>query len=167
MSDDQDLKPEKPDHGGETPIAKIEEKIHRIEEKVHRIEAEVKRSLATRIGRGVAWTIGGMLALVLILVMSAAWYTTTDDFQHRVQKEVVKVLEDATGGRVELGSIRFSLRHLTVVANGLVIHGLEGPGEAPYLSAERIELRIELFNFLQHTAGVRACIACFVELSAG
>ena len=93
------------------------------------------------------------VALLLILVAGAAWYTTTSDFQHRVQKEVVKVLEDATGGRVELGSIRFSLRHLTVVANGLVIHGLEGPGEAPYLSAERIELRIELFNLLQHTAG--------------
>lgn len=91
MSDDQDLKPAKPDHGDETPIEKIGEDIHRI-------EAEVKRSLATRIGRGVAWTIGGILALVLILVMSAAWYTTTDDFQHRVQKEVVKVLEDATGG---------------------------------------------------------------------
>ena len=146
MSDDQDLKPERQDHGGDTPIAKIGEKIHRI-------EAEVKRSLATRIGRGVAWTIGGVVALVLIVVTAAAWYTTTDDFQRRVGREVVKVLEDATGGRVELGSIRFSLRHLTVVANGLVIHGLEGPGEAPYLSAEKMELRIELFNLLQHTAG--------------
>ena len=161
--DDKDLKREKRDPSGGTPIAKIGEKIQRIEEKVHRIEAKVKRSLATRIGSGVAWTIGGLLALVLMLAMAAAWYTTTEDFQRRVGNEVVKVLEDATGGRVELGSIRFSLRHLTIEANGLVIHGLEGPGEAPYLSAERIELRIELFNLLQHTAG--SGLASHVSLS--
>lgn len=89
MSDDQNLKPENHEHGGDTPIAKIGEKIHRI-------EAKVKRSLATRIGRGVAWTIGGLLALVLVVIVGAAWYTTTDDFQHRVGKELVKVLEDAT-----------------------------------------------------------------------
>ena len=156
MSDDQNLKPENHEHGGDTPIAKIEEKIHRI-------EAKVKRSLATRIGRGIAWTIVGLLALVVVVVVGAAWYTTTDDFQHRVGREVVKVLEDATGGRVELGSIRFSLRHLTIEANGLVIHGLEGPGEAPYLAADRIELRIELFNLLQHTAG--SGLASHVSLS--
>jgi translocation and assembly module TamB len=161
--DDKDLKPEKQEKGGDTPIHKIGGHIHRIEEKVHRIEAKVKRSLATRIGRGVAWTIGGLLALVLIVIVGAAWYTTTDDFQHRVGREVVKVLEDATGGQVELGSIRFSLRHLTIEANGLVIHGLEGPGEAPYLSADRIELRIELFNLLQHTAG--SGLASHVSLS--
>ena len=130
-----------------------EEQVKKIEEKLHRIEAKVKRSVATRIGRATAWTMLVFFLLVIIALGTAAWYTTTDDFQRRVGKEVVTVLEDATGGRVELGSIRFSLWHLAVEADGLVIHGLEGPGEAPYLAAEKIQLRVKLFNFFQHTAG--------------
>nr|WP_255551392.1 translocation/assembly module TamB domain-containing protein [Granulicella sp. dw_53] len=94
-----------------------------------------------------------MLLLLVIVFGTFAWYTTTKDFQDRVGKEVVTVLQDATGGRVELGSIRFNLRHLAVEANGLVIHGLEGPGEAPYLAAQKIQLRIKLFNFFQHSSG--------------
>ncbi|MGI4758397.1 MAG: hypothetical protein ACRYGF_16295, partial [Janthinobacterium lividum] len=40
--------------------------------------------------------------------------------------------------------------HLAVEADGLVIHGLEGPGEAPYLSADRILVRITLKNLFAH-----------------
>ena len=160
MSEQDELKPQdqKPEKG-EGKVAKIEERLHRIEERVK----EVKRSLIARIGRGVAFTICGVLLFVVVVLASLAWYTTTDDFQHRVGKELVKVLEDATGGRVELASIRFSLRHLAVEANGLVIHGLEGPGEAPYLAAEKIQLRVKLFNFFQHTAGMG--IASHVSLN--
>jgi len=87
------------------------------------------------VGRVAAWTIVGVVSLVVLVLGVVAWYTTTPDFQMRVGREVVHVLEDATGGRVELKKITFSLRHLAVEADGLVIHGLEGPGEAPYLSA--------------------------------
>ena len=63
------------------------------------------------------------------------------------------MLEDATGGRVELGQISFSLWHLAIEADGLVIHGLEGPGEAPYLSADKILVRVKINTFLSHTVG--------------
>ena len=89
----------------------------------------------------------------MVLFGTFAWYSTTDDFKRRVGKEVVKVLEDATGGRVELGEIGFSLWHLAIEADGLVIHGLEGPGEAPYLAADKIQLRVKIFNFFAHVAG--------------
>jgi translocation and assembly module TamB len=138
-------------------------KVKKLEEGLHRLETKVKRSLATRVGRAFAWTLAGVLLLVVVLLASLAWYTTTDDFQRRVGKQVVTVLEDATGGRAELGSVRFRLRYLAVEANKLVIHGLEGPNEAPYLAAERIDLRVKLFNFFQHTAGTG--IASHVSLN--
>ncbi len=115
-----------------------------------------RRSHFARITRPAAWTLLGLLVLVLILLGGLAWYTTTPDFQRRVGKEVVSVLEDATGGRVELGSITFSLRHLAIEADGLVIHGLEGPGEPPYLSADRVLVRVQILNFFAHTAGTGA-----------
>ncbi len=132
---------------------KLAEKKELLKEKVSDEIAKVKRSLATRMGRAVAWCVIGFVILVMVLGGTFAWYTTTDDFSRRVSAQVVKVLEDATGGRVELARMKFNLRHLAVEANGLVIHGLEGPGEAPYLSVDKIELRVELFDFFSHVAG--------------
>ena len=117
---------------------KLTEKKEILKEKVGGKIAKVKRSLATRMGRAVGWTVIGFVVLVAVLFGAFAWYSTTDDFNRRVGKQVVQVLEDATGGRVELGRISFDLRHLAIEADGLVIHGLEGPGEAPYLGWTRL-----------------------------
>jgi len=99
------------------------------------------------------WAVLSVVVLLSVVLGGLAWYTTTADFQRRVGKEVVSVLENATGGRVELKQMMFSLRHLAIEADGLVIHGTEGPGEAPYLSADRILVRVKITSFLSHTAG--------------
>jgi translocation and assembly module TamB len=125
----------------------------RLEAKVAAKVTKVKRSLSGRVGRGLAWGVTALIVLAAVLFATFAWYTTTDDFGRRVRGELVKVLEDATGGRVELGKISFDLRHLEVEAHGLVIHGLEGPGEAPYLAADTIVLRVKLFNFFTDVTG--------------
>ena len=132
---------------------KIAEKAEVLKEKVGDEIAKVKRSLATRMGRAVAWCMIGFVILLMVLGGTFAWYSSTDDFNRRVGAQVVKVLEDATGGRVELARMKFNLRHLAIEADGLVIHGLEGPGEAPYLSVDKIQLRVELFDFFSHVAG--------------
>ncbi len=103
--------------------------------------------------RFLLWTFGSFVVLLILLVAGVSWYTTTADFQRRVGSEVISVLEDATGGRVELQHISFSLWHLAIEADGLVIHGTEGPGEAPYLSADKILVRVKINTFLSHTVG--------------
>jgi translocation and assembly module TamB len=110
----------------------------------------VRRSRVLRI---LAWIAGSILLLLVVLVVGLSWYTTTADFQRRVGGEVVRVLEDSTGGRVELGHISFSLWHLAIEADDLVIHGTEGPGEMPYLSAAKIFIRLRIHTFLSHTVG--------------
>jgi translocation and assembly module TamB len=103
--------------------------------------------------RRIPWILGSALALLLLLVAGASWYTTTADFQRRVGGEVVGVLENATGGRVELRHISFDVWHLAIEADGLVIHGTEAPDQMPYLSAERILIRLRL-NMLTHIRGL-------------
>jgi translocation and assembly module TamB len=142
---------------------KLHEKKDEVEAKVVEEIAKVKRSLATRVGRAVGWTVIGFVILVAVLFGTFAWYSTTDDFNRRVGTEIVKVLEDATGGRVELAKMSFDLRHLTIEVDGLVIHGLEGPGEAPYLAADKIVIGVKLFNFYSHVSGTG--LASHVRLS--
>jgi translocation and assembly module TamB len=112
-----------------------------------------RRSIAWHISRGAAWCIAGLLALVILVVGGFWWYTTTDYFQRRVGHEIVSVLEDATGGRVEVAGVKFSLWHLAIEVDGLVIHGLEGPGEAPYLSADKTLVRVKITSFFSHATG--------------
>jgi hypothetical protein len=67
-----------------------------------------KRSMVFHVSRAMAWLIAGVLALVIAVVGGFAWYTTTGNFQRRVSREIVSVLEDATGGRVEVRGVKFS-----------------------------------------------------------
>jgi translocation and assembly module TamB len=89
-----------------------------------------------------------LVALVIVLLTAAAFYTTTSNFQARLRNIVVSELEEATGGRVELKSIDFHLWTLGIEANGLVIHGLEGADQLPYLSAQRILVKVRINTFL-------------------
>ena len=106
-----------------------------------------------RIMRFLGWTFGSLFVLLLVAFFGGWYYTTTADFQRRVGKEVVQVLQDSTGGKVELGHISFDLMHLAIEVDGLVIHGTEGPGEAPYLSAAKIFIRVRINTFVSHTVG--------------
>ncbi len=106
-----------------------------------------------RLLRILAWSLGSLLLLLATVAVGLTWYTTTPDFQRRVGTQVKSVLEDSTGGRVDLGHIGVDLWHLAIEIDGLVIHGTEGPGEAPYLSASKILVRLKLNTVISHTVG--------------
>jgi translocation and assembly module TamB len=112
-----------------------------------------RRSVAWHVTRAGSWGFGGALALTILLVGGITWYTATAYFQRLVGREIVSVLEDATGGRVEVRGVQFSLWRLKIDVDGLVIHGTEGPGEAPYVSAEKIEVRVGISSFFSHATG--------------
>jgi translocation and assembly module TamB len=100
------------------------------------------------------WSVASVVVLIILLLVGATWYTRTADFQRRVGGEVVSTLENATGGRVELQHLSFSLWHLAIEADGLVIHGTEEPGQMPYLSAAKIFLRLHFNMILTHIRGL-------------
>jgi translocation and assembly module TamB len=108
----------------------------------------------SRVLRALAWSFGSLVVLLILLAAGASWYTSTANFQQRVGGEVASVLENATGGRVELQHISFNLWHLAVEVDGLVIHGTEAPGQMPYLSAAKIIVRLRFHMFLTHIRGV-------------
>jgi translocation and assembly module TamB len=104
---------------------------------------------------GYFWRVGGALLLLLLLVIGGLlFYASTPHFSNFVRQRVVNVLQDATGGRVELRSLHWSLRHLAVEVDGLTIHGLEGPGELPYAHVDRLYARVKILSFVDARLGL-------------
>ncbi|MBS1801572.1 MAG: translocation/assembly module TamB domain-containing protein [Acidobacteria bacterium] len=158
VSDEQQTPP--PEDGRRRLEERIEEKKRQIEQKIEerrdQVEQklkQVKRSITERITLGTLKTLGWIAVSLLVLFGIFAWYTTTADFESRVANKLIVVLGDATGGRVELKRVSFDLWHLAVEADGLVIHGLEPQGETPYLSVDRVLLRLKILNFFSRVAG--------------
>ncbi len=96
------------------------------------------------------WSAASLAVALIALLVAVTWYIGTPGFQQLLRGEVVSTLESATGGRVALDQIYFSLWRLAIEGDGLVIHGTEGPGEAPYLSASKIILRLQVNMVLTH-----------------
>jgi translocation and assembly module TamB len=93
------------------------------------------------------------LTLVCIVVLSALaaiglfFWASSAGFENLVRKRLVSELGTATGGRVEIRSFHWHLLSLEAEAGGLVIHGLEASGEAPYAQAERLRVRLSVLGF--------------------
>ena len=93
-----------------------------------------------------------LLGLCLVFLIAAApvslyFWASSEAVEGFVRKRIVAELERITGGRVEIASFHWHLLDLEADAAGLVIHGLEAPGEAPYAQAERLRVRFSLLGF--------------------
>jgi translocation and assembly module TamB len=89
----------------------------------------------------------GAVLLALIITGLLFWASSTG-FEELVRKGLIKQLEQSTGGRIEIANFHWHLLDLEADAGGLVIHGLEAPGVAPYVQVERVRARLSIFGFL-------------------
>ena len=105
-------------------------------------------------GHGLLWTLVSLLALVLIVVGVGYWYTTTPQFAERVRQKLIGTLEDATGGRVDLGAFRYNLRNLEFELDDVTVHGLEAPSEVPYLHVDRLLVRLKIISLFEAKIGL-------------
>jgi translocation and assembly module TamB len=89
--------------------------------------------------------LGACLA-ILPLVAAVCFYSfiSSATFEGFVRGELIASLEAATGGRVEMASFHWHPLQLEADAGGLVIHGLEDPGEAPYAQADGLRVHLSL-----------------------
>ncbi len=96
-------------------------------------------------------------AFILLLgtVAGLAIYLNSDSFRETVRARVVAELERMTGGKVEIQSFSWTLSQLHFVARGVTIHGLEGPGETPYVQADRVSVRLKIVSLLSRKIALR------------
>ena len=59
---------------------------------------------------------------------------------------MVNLLQQSTGGRVEIASFHWHLLSLEAEADGIVLHGSEAPGEAPYAAIDRLRASFSILG---------------------
>ena len=117
----------------------------------------VKASAPKRRGRILLWL--GAVALVLLLaVLGVVRYVDSAEFHERARQFIIGQIEQATGGRVELQSVGWTLARLQFELNGLTIHGKEAANEAPLLRAEQVRARMKLAALLGHRISLHELI---------
>jgi translocation and assembly module TamB len=91
-------------------------------------------------------TVACAAAFLAVSLVGLYFFASSARFENFVREQMVRQLETATGGRVEIASFHWNLLHLEAEADGVVIHGLEGPGEAPYAQLGRLRVRLSLLG---------------------
>jgi translocation and assembly module TamB len=98
----------------------------------------------------------GLAGLVLLLAIAGILVVRTDWFRNFVRGKIVTATEEATGGRVDIGSFSFDWTHLSAVVTDFVVHGNEPAGAPPYLSAKRVEVHIRLLTSIHHLLDIQS-----------
>jgi translocation and assembly module TamB len=97
--------------------------------------------------RRLLFTAAGGAALLIVAVIGLYLWANSVGCENLIRKQLVARIQNATGGRVEIASFHWRPLSLEADADGLVIHGLEAPTEAPYARVERLTVRISLLGF--------------------
>lgn len=112
------------------------------------VEQRPIQSAAPRKRRRLLWNGVGLLIAVIAIFAALGFWFNSSQFENLVRKRIIAQLAAATGGRVEIRSFHWRLMDLQAEAGGIVIHGLEDAGEAPYAQVESLRVRISILGFL-------------------
>jgi len=93
-----------------------------------------------------------LAASVLFILVGAPvavyFWASSNATQNFVRQRMVDWLEQASGGRVEIAAFHWHLLDLQADAEGVVLHGSEGPGEAPCARIDHLSARLTLFGLI-------------------
>jgi translocation and assembly module TamB len=103
----------------------------------------------SRIKKLLAFGVGGLAGLALIVLLAALVTVQTEWFKNNVRDRIVSTAETATGGRVEAGRFDYNWHNLTAEIAPFVIHGKEPAQDAPFFRAERIRVGLRIISMVE------------------
>ena len=93
---------------------------------------------------------------IVILAVALYFIASSSAFEDAVRGRLITSIEELTGGRTEIASFHWRLLHFEAEADGVVIHGLEDPGEAPYAKIDRLRVVLSLRNLFSPSVRLRS-----------
>ncbi len=118
------------------------------------------RSLRSRLRRffllHLPLAVASIAVLLMVLAVGLYFVASSSAFENMVRKRLITSLEQLTGGRGEIATFHWRLLHFEAEADGVVIHGLEDPREAPYAKIDRLRVVFSLRNLFSPTVRLRS-----------
>jgi translocation and assembly module TamB len=102
---------------------------------------------------------GSLLTALILTIGFSLFIVRTSGFKRQIRSRVVSSLERATGGRVELGPLRFRWSTLTAGLDNLVIHGTEPVGSPPLLQVASIGIQLKAASLLKQKIDFSSVVA--------
>ncbi|MEI9812847.1 MAG: hypothetical protein WDO18_09335 [Acidobacteriota bacterium] len=103
------------------------------------------------------WRISATLAaLALLIALAGVLVLRSDWFRQQLRQRVIATMQQATGARVELGSVEFDWRAMRAQADRLVLHGKETAEEAPLLHVDRVTLGLHILSALKREVDLQS-----------
>jgi translocation and assembly module TamB len=91
-------------------------------------------------------SVAGLVVLASLAMVGFYFWASSARFEAMVRTWLVRELEQATGGRVEIAAFHWNLLNLEADADGLVIHGTEDAGEAPYAKVDHLRVNLSVLG---------------------
>ena len=101
-------------------------------------------------------TVAGSVFLLALATAGLYFIASSAAFENLARKRLIASIEEMTGGHVEVVSFHWRLLHLEAEADGVTIHGLEDPGDAPLARIERLRVVLSLRNLFSPTIRLRS-----------
>src|SRR5919108_4572038 len=95
---------------------------------------------------------------LLATFVFAGWYLTSSRFNVYVRERIVRELENVTGGKVDLKSLRWNLSKLEFEVHDVTIRGREGPNQLPLAHIDNLYLRAKVISLLGRELGFRRVV---------
>jgi translocation and assembly module TamB len=89
---------------------------------------------------------GGIVLLTAVGVFVLYLWACSPQCERLVRHWLVEKAESVTGGQVEIAAFTWRPLHLEADAGGIVVHGLEAQGEAPYAEIENLRVKLSILG---------------------
>jgi translocation and assembly module TamB len=96
--------------------------------------------------RHLLWGGAGLALLLILGVVGLYFWANSSSFENIVRRRLISRLEDATGGRAEIGSFHWELLKLECEADGVVLHGREAAGDPPYAQVASLRVAVNVLG---------------------
>ena len=90
--------------------------------------------------------------IVGVVLVQTAW------FRNQVRERIVSVVENATGGRAEIGSFSYNWHDLTVEVKPFILHGTEPAFAPPLFRADKIQIGMKIISALEKNVNIASLL---------
>ena len=92
-------------------------------------------------------SVASAILLLAATLTGLYFFASSAAFENYLRGRIAHELETATGGRVEIASFHWNLLRLEAEAGGIVIHGHEAAGEAPYAQVKTVRVQWSMLGW--------------------